>query len=56
MAEPEGVERGERADDGGELAKLVLVEEEFMEMREMGEGGREGREEVVTGPQSLQVD
>lgn len=32
MAEPEGVERGEGADDSGELAKLVLVEEEIAEM------------------------
>ena len=56
MTEPESVEGGEGADCRGKLAKLVFLEEELVEMGKTGKEGREGGEEVVAGPQSLQVD
>ena len=56
MTEPECVEGGEGADGRGKLAKLVFLEEELVEMGKTGKGGGEGGEEVVAGPQSLQVD
>ena len=55
MAEPENGEGRQLADNGGEFNEFVLVEEEFMEMCEIGEGVREGVEEIVTGPEPLQA-
>ena len=55
MAEPENGEGWQLADNGGEFGEFVLVEEEFAEMCEIGEGVREGVEEIVTGPEPLQA-